>query len=935
MPYFDEKPHRFRVFFAVLFTVLFVFSVIHFYRLIESPTDENWFTNTPTPFYIVEDVPAKLLKADKSGRFALKPARVPDSLLVGDILLPHSKKISLAALIDSLHFLQKHDSVLTCTIYRPKYNQVYTYRVASAVMPDTLIRLLPPSVAVFDVAKGGASDRAGMKAGDLIVTINQRSFKDMFEADRIMRTGRTGKSIVYEIVRRNEKVQLNVVLARFGIPFSLLIFMITGLTYMGLGLFLGIMRPQINASRLLALGFTLFGCVLMLMNTMRQPIIDSWSNFITYPLPAMLYLSIAVILHSNYYFPRPSPLLLQKRWLQILPYAIALICSVAIYLGKGAIWINRFVLLMVLISLLPLFFYRKQFNPENKRLLRIIRLALMVCIGLLIVLVWYVNRYAGPLSTGYIGFPLMLVPAAYLYTIGRYRLLDMNLRIRRNIRFSLAVMLWIFSLVIIGLLVFWRLPSMSFSLPNITLTGSSIEVLDSPKSVQEQATLEKGLLMVLAVLLVFGLWKIGRLGVRFLAKHFHRDHYDYRRAAQLVNQMLSKRIDLSDLAVGLGQRVNELMHLQQVGVLFFRETDQIACGHAEGLADEKWSAFRDQAPALMAALADWLPNPDRFAVEYLPEKPKQKLYEFGFRYLVPIYSSDRLRGLFLLGEKRSESPFYQEDYQFLRSISQQVSVAVENALLYEQLAQRERLRHELEIARRIQLASLPQDTPRIPGLEIAGWSLPALEVGGDYYDYLNGSDDELTVVVGDVSGKGISAALYMSKVQGILRSLHSFHLSPRDLCIHLNDLLDRDLEKNYFVTALAAAIQASERRLILTRAGHLPLYHFRMATHRVELLTPRGIGFGLDQKDIFEQELEEYKIVYQSGDVFLFVTDGVTESRNRDGEEFGEMNLMSLLMQHADKNARELCQQVVQELQRFAGVEPQAADLTVVVVKAS
>ncbi len=935
MPYFDEKPHRFRVFFAVLFTVLFVLSVIHFYRLIESPTDENWFTNTPTPFYIVEDVPAKLVKVNKSGRFALEPARVPDSLLVGDILMPRSKKIGFETLIDSLHFLQKHDSVLTCIIYRPRYNQVYTYQVASAVMPDTLIRLLPPSVAVFDVAKGGASDRAGMKAGDLIVTINQRSFKDMFEADRIMRTGRTGKSIVYEVVRRNEKVQLNVVLARFGIPFSLLIFMINGLAYMGLGLFLGIMRPQIKASRLLALGFTLFGCVLMLMNTMRQPIIDSWSNLITYPLPAMLYLSIAVLLHSNYYFPRPSPLLLQKRWLQILPYAIALICSMAVYLGKGDVWINRFVLLMVLISLLPLFFFSKQFNPENKRLLRIIRLALIICIGLFIVLVWYVNRYAGPLASGYIGLPLMLIPAAYLYTIGRYRLLDMNLRIRRNIRYSLAVTLWILSLVIIGLLVFWRLPAVSFSLPHIALTGSSIEVLDSPQTAQEQAALEKGLLMVLAVLLVFGLWKIGRLGVRFLAKHFHRDHYDYRRAAQLVNQMLSKRIDLSDLVNGLGQRVKELMHLQQVGVLLFRETDQIACGHAEGLADEKWNDFLDQAPALMTALADWLPNPDRFAVEYLPEKPKQKLYEFGFRYLVPIYSSDRLRGLFLLGEKRSESPFYQEDYQFLRSISQQVSVAVENALLYEQLAQRERLRHELEIARRIQLASLPQETPRIPGLDIAGWSLPALEVGGDYYDYLNGSDDELTVVVGDVSGKGISAALYMSKVQGILRSLHSFHLSPRELCIHLNGLLDRDLEKSYFVTALAAAIQASEHRLILTRAGHLPLYHFRMATHRVELLTPRGIGFGLDQKEIFEQELEEYKIVYQAGDVFLFVTDGVTESRNRDGEEFGEMNLMSLLMQHADKNARELCRQVVQELHRFAGVEPQADDLTVVVVKAS
>jgi serine phosphatase RsbU (regulator of sigma subunit) len=105
-------------------------------------------------------------------------------------------------------------------------------------------------------------------------------------------------------------------------------------------------------------------------------------------------------------------------------------------------------------------------------------------------------------------------------------------------------------------------------------------------------------------------------------------------------------------------------------------------------------------------------------------------------------------------------------------------MAMENAFLYEELAEKERMKHELAIARRIQLASLPQKTPVVKGLEIAGSSLPALEVGGDFFDYLNGSTDHLTVVVGDVSGKGTSAALYMSKVQGILRSLHPREPSP-------------------------------------------------------------------------------------------------------------------------------------------------------------
>ncbi len=397
---------------------------------------------------------------------------------------------------------------------------------------------------------------------------------------------------------------------------------------------------------------------------------------------------------------------------------------------------------------------------------------------------------------------------------------------------------------------------------------------------------------------------------------------------------MSRQTGLAELAEEVVERVNNLMHLRQIGVLFFRETHEIACGKAAGLPEERWNEFMDEAPALAAKLAAWLPDEERFTIDYLPEKLKKRFFEFGFRYLMPILTQERLRGLFLLGEKNSETPFYQEDYQFLRSIGQPVSVAIEKALLYEELAQRERLRHEMEIARRIQLASLPQETPHMPGLEIAGLSIPALEVGGDYYEYLNGCSECITIVVGDVSGKGISAALYMSKVQGIIRSLHSFHLGPRELCVHLNRLLGRDLEKNYFVTALAAEIRTAERRLVLTRAGHLPLYHYRTRTRSVDSLTPRGIGFALRQEEHFAQELEEMQVGYEAGDIFLFATDGVTETRNTRGEEFGEVKLQRLLAGHAEMAAAQLCDALLQELRHFSGTALQADDLTVVVVKA-
>ena len=153
-------------------------------------------------------------------------------------------------------------------------------------------------------------------------------------------------------------------------------------------------------------------------------------------------------------------------------------------------------------------------------------------------------------------------------------------------------------------------------------------------------------------------------------------------------------------------------------------------------------------------------------------------------------------------------------------------MAIENAFLYEDLAMQERIKHELDLARKIQLASLPQTIPDIKGLDISGVSLPALEVGGDFYDFLNGTPDDLTVIIGDVSGKGTSAALHMSKAQGIMRTLYEFKLSPKELCIRTNQLIFNYLEKGAFISAIAAKINSRKKELVFTRAGHMPLLYY-------------------------------------------------------------------------------------------------------------
>jgi serine phosphatase RsbU (regulator of sigma subunit) len=328
-----------------------------------------------------------------------------------------------------------------------------------------------------------------------------------------------------------------------------------------------------------------------------------------------------------------------------------------------------------------------------------------------------------------------------------------------------------------------------------------------------------------------------------------------------------------------------------------------------------------------------LPFQGPFDIKRLPEDISKNFDKFSFRQVIPIRSKERLVGLILVGEKQSESAFQRDDYEFLSSVAAQAAVSIENAFLYEELREQERMKQELKIARQIQLSSLPQSTPEIPGLDIFGISHPATEVGGDFYDFLDGKNDELLVVVGDVSGKGTSAALYMAKIQGIFRSLHTFDLSPRELFSRANRILLHDLDKSFFVTGLGAKFSPSQKKLLLARAGHLPLLHYQNRSGQVITLTSSGLGFGLEDSIIFDRKLEELSLSYEKNDIFLFATDGITEAFNSSSQQFGEDRLIQSLQEVADQSAGQIGQHILEQLQNFRGERASHDDYTLVVVK--
>ncbi len=249
------------------------------------------------------------------------------------------------------------------------------------------------------------------------------------------------------------------------------------------------------------------------------------------------------------------------------------------------------------------------------------------------------------------------------------------------------------------------------------------------------------------------------------------------------------------------------------------------------------------------------------------------------------------------------------------------------------IKERTRIQKELEIAKKVQFSLLPKEKPNVSGFDIAGICLPAQEVDGDYFDFIELKDNKLGIAIGDVSGKGVPAAIYMTLAKGILQSHAEVVLSPKEVLNKVNSLMYRSMERNYFVSMFYAVLDGSEKTLRFARAGHNPAIVVRKENKEMELLQTAGIGLGLEVGEIFEKTLAEGELSLASGDTLIFYTDGFTEAMNKNKEEFGDARFSELLQNHNGSSAEALIDYTVKIINGFAGEAPQHDDMTMVVLK--
>lgn len=296
--------------------------------------------------------------------------------------------------------------------------------------------------------------------------------------------------------------------------------------------------------------------------------------------------------------------------------------------------------------------------------------------------------------------------------------------------------------------------------------------------------------------------------------------------------------------------------------------------------------------------------------------------------VAPIISNDEVIGVFDL-ESDELNAYADDDLQVLMLLASQVAIIIEKVMLHEQLIEKKRLEGQLEVARQVQLELLPPSDPKLPGYDISAYNYPTEEVSGDYYDWVRIYDDQIGLVIADVSGKGVPAALLMSFLRASLRAATHIGYSPHISMAKVNYLLWESIERNQFITAFYGVLDASSRTLAYANAGHNPPLLLDAAGD-VHFLERGNIPLGM----FANTRYHEYYLTIAPGDLLVLYTDGVTEATNREGEEFGRDRLVASVKAAAHLGARELISTVHREVIEWTEGLGMTDDGTFFVIKA-
>ncbi len=783
-------------------------------------------------------------------------------------------------------------------------------------------------VVIYGVVAGGPAEAAGLQKGDEIFAVNDRPIASLGDFVRVLFNLKIGQLTEMRALRGGAEVRMAFVSQRSIntrlIFQNLLPTVVFGYSLCLIGTFVLLKRIKDREAHLFFL-MVIFWALAM-RTTFPQDytlhnLLPWWFQDVL--LTPAWPLAVGLLLHFHMIFPaekkiyRRYPALIKTiiyaPLALIIPYGYALVndlpwASRILRVGWG-IWLSIYFL--ATLALLRFSMIRDP-NPLVRKQSEIMLRGTVVSLAIPMMLYFLPKLLFGnPLPYSEWAGQLVIVwPLTLAYVIVKHRFMNIDVIIKRGLAYALTsgFVVAAYYLLVVGV---GRLA--------LYLTGSRSQIVT-----------------ILATLFIASIFTPVKNRVQhFVESRFYPGRFLFRAALRVFSHRLVNVLDLEKLLQNLRSFFTETMRISPSAIFWFDAATQRYLPRA----DESFrhiSFTKEDAVVKSLFIKQQLLDLSSLKNEDEPfsEIDLEKWEHLRTEMVMPLWSQGELVGFLSIGPKANREPYFKEELELLESLSDRVNIAVENALLTEELREQDRLKKELEVARRIQMMSLPQSDPIVPGLQVSGLSIPALEVGGDYYDYLQHPNGQFGVVVGDVAGKGTSAALYMSQLKGILKTASKYHNSLKELITEVNSIIFNSIELQFFITLAIGVFDMPTRKFRMVRAGHLPLVHYSARRRRCQELTPSGIGIGLEDGKIFKKQLQEKVVAFNPGDVFLFYTDGVVEARNRGGEEFESAFLMNLLQERNHLSALELRDEIIEQVRTFSDDSNQNDDMTLVVVKA-
>ena len=316
------------------------------------------------------------------------------------------------------------------------------------------------------------------------------------------------------------------------------------------------------------------------------------------------------------------------------------------------------------------------------------------------------------------------------------------------------------------------------------------------------------------------------------------------------------------------------------------------------------------------------------------QKLSAKLKDVHYRSILifPVtVKNEKIGTLALL--KEVDDGFNKEMIDIIDTFVNQASISIENFRLLREAIENERYKEELKIATRVQHSLLPKVLNQNECFEIDAFTNAADEVGGDYYDTFKLDDHRTALIIGDVSGKGTSAAFHMAQMKGVFHSLAQLDLNPKEFLVHANNALSRCLENTSFITVSYYILDSAEKKVTFARAGHCPTLFYDSKVGETKYFKNKGLGLGILRNTNFHKYVQVNEFKYNPGDIIILYTDGVTEACNKSKEQFGYDRLQASLVKYANLPPCDIQGGIISDLYKFCDRKSLEDDYTLLIVK--